>query len=182
MIRTADAATIFLLFCLILFPAGSGIAQNRYLPQINRNFIVINKPEQKLRVFDKDACVIAEYDVAVGTNYGDKKSAGDCRTPEGVFTIKSIEASQHYHYDFNDGRGLVKGAYGPRFIRLTVPGNNSIGIHGTLPEHQSTIPGRASHGCIRMKNNDVLELCKYVHKGMKVVIIPDMTETQMLQP
>ena len=182
MMRTARTATTFLLSCLILLIPGMGLAQNGYAPQINRNFIVINKAEQILRVFDKDAYVIAEYDVAVGTNYGDKRETGDCKTPEGVFTIKSIEASYDYHYDFKDGRGLVKGAYGPRFIRLTVPGNNSIGIHGTLPEHQSTIPGRASHGCVRMRNNDVLQLCKYVHRGMKVVIIPDLAETQTPQP
>lgn len=140
---------------------------------LGQNYIVVNKTDLKLRVYDGKHKELACFPVAVGTNYGDKKEQGDCRTPEGTFLIKSIEASIDYHYDFGDGRGLVKGAYGPRFIRLAVPGNNSIGIHGTLPEHQHSIPGRESHGCVRMKNNDILVLCKYLSKGMKVTITPD---------
>ena len=173
-ISNIKAVVTLIVLLLTITPAAK--SQQRYESQIGRNFIVINKAEQKLRVFDKEAYVIAEYDVAVGVHYGDKQSMGDCRTPEGIFTIKSIEASHDYHYDFKDGRGLIKGAYGPRFIRLTVPGNNSIGIHGTLPELLPSIPGRTSHGCIRMRNNEILDLCKYIHKGMKVVIIPDLLQ------
>ncbi len=139
-----------------------------------QGYVVIDKTALKLTFYDAEGKPAHSFPIAVGSNFGDKTVMGDCKTPEGEFPIKSIEASIDYHYDFGDGRGLVKGAYGPRFIRLLVPGNNSIGIHGSLPEHQYTIPGRVSHGCIRMKNKDILKLCKYVRRGMKVIITPDL--------
>lgn len=139
-----------------------------------RGYIVIDKTALQLTFYNEAGNAEISFPIAVGSNFGNKTVMGDCKTPEGEFPIKSIEASIEYHYDFGDGRGLVKGAYGPRFIRLLVPGNNSIGIHGTLPEHQYTIPGRVSHGCIRMRNSDILKLCRYARNGMKVIITPDL--------
>ncbi len=139
-----------------------------------RGYIVIDKTSLKLTFYNAEGNAEVSFPIAVGSNYGDKTVMGDCKTPEGEFPIKSIEEAKDYHYDFGDGRGLVKGAYGPRFIRLLVPGNNTIGIHGTLPEHQYTIPGRVSHGCIRMRNSDILKLCEYARRGMKVIITPDL--------
>ena len=62
-------------------------------------------------------------------NFGQKVKAGDNRTPEGVFKVVSKEPAAHWTYDF--GKGPVKGAYGPLFIRLSTPGFKGIGIHGT---------------------------------------------------
>ncbi len=43
-----------------------------------------------------------------------------------------------------------------------------IYIHGTHAEQQIGAP--ASHGCIRMKNSDILELFKHCHRGESVLI------------
>jgi lipoprotein-anchoring transpeptidase ErfK/SrfK len=58
------------------------------------------------------------------------------------------------------------------------PGKNRYGevdtcwryiyIHGTSDEHSIGSP--ASHGCIRMKNDDVMDLFDRVHAGIKVII------------
>jgi lipoprotein-anchoring transpeptidase ErfK/SrfK len=43
-----------------------------------------------------------------------------------------------------------------------------VGIHGTsLP---NLIPGRISHGCVRMKNADILKLDKLVEVGTPITI------------
>lgn len=107
----------------------------------------------------------------MGKNYGNKTKAGDKKTPEGTFTICSIENSSCWKHDFKDGKGLRKGAYGPYFFRLKVPKFNSIGIHGTcLPESIGT---RSSEGCIRLNNSDLQKLKAFVFVGMKCIIKND---------
>jgi len=69
--------------------------------------------------------------------------------------------------DFGDGKGEIKGAYGPNFISL-VTGWDGIGIHGThAPESIGTM---VSEGCVRMRNGELLELLPYVEVGTKVTI------------
>jgi lipoprotein-anchoring transpeptidase ErfK/SrfK len=72
-------------------------------------------------------------------------------------------------HDFGDGKGPVSGAYGPWFIRLET-GWKGIGIHGT---HDPGSTGtRASEGCIRMKNDDLLRIVDETSPGTVVVIKP----------
>jgi lipoprotein-anchoring transpeptidase ErfK/SrfK len=48
------------------------------------------------------------------------------------------------------------------------PGGGFIGIHGTdAPE---LIPGRVSHGCIRLRNDDILRLGRLMPVGTPVTI------------
>ena len=74
--------------------------------------------------------VIETFGAAVGKNAGQKRRAGDMRTPEGSFTVVQIQDSSSWSHDFGDGKGPVAGAYGPWFIRLAT-GWQGIGIHGT---------------------------------------------------
>lgn len=98
---------------------------------------------------------------------------GDMKTPEGDFTICSIENSCQWKHDFKDGKGVRKGAYGPFFFRLKVPKFKSIGIHGTCkPE---TIGTRDSEGCVRLHNEDLQRLRDLIHLGMSVTISKDKT-------
>jgi lipoprotein-anchoring transpeptidase ErfK/SrfK len=107
------------------------------------------------------------YGVAVGKNPGNKEKAGDNRTPNGVFTIQSIENASSWTHDFRDGKGVIKGAYGPWFIRLRT-GWSGIGIHGT---HDPASRGSmVSEGCIRMLNDELEELKQFAFRDMKVVI------------
>ena len=48
------------------------------------------------------------------------------------------------------------------------PGGGYIGIHGT--DAPALIPGRISHGCIRMRNADVLRLAQLMPLGTAVTI------------
>ena len=91
--------------------------------------IYINKSDYKLSLF-KGHELIKTYPIAVGKNPGDKKRVGDNRTPVGDFHVVSIENASSWSHDFRDGKGKIKGAYGPWFIRLDAKGWKGIGIHG----------------------------------------------------
>lgn len=58
-------------------------------------------------------------------------------------------------------------AFGPRWIGLNVPWG-TYGIHGTNRPY--SIGQHASHGCIRMRNSDVIELYEMIPLGTKVTI------------
>lgn len=138
--------------------------------------IVIKKSLFEMLVF-KDGKLIKTYPVALGKNPGDKQRVGDNRTPEGSFTITSIENSSSWEHDFpDDTLGPIPGAYGPWFLRLstyaseTKTGNrwSGIGIHGT--HDPASIGTRASEGCIRMYNENVDSLKKMIRVGTPVRI------------
>ena len=43
------------------------------------------------------------------------------------------------------------------------PGGGLVGVHGT--SQPGLLPGRVSHGCVRMKNADILKLEKLMDVG-----------------
>lgn len=129
----------------------------------------IVKSEHCLYVMDGGK-TLEKFGVAVGKNVGNKQKTGDCRTPEGSFTVQRIQDARSWTHDFKDGKGAIAGAYGPCFIRLKT-GWNGVGIHGT--HDPSSIGTNATEGCIRLLNKNVDKLRKaYVRPGTKVVIEP----------
>ena len=158
-----------LLFCI------SAGAQDfsKYLPEVDEYpFIVISKTALTLDLVDADGRSIAHYGCACARNYGPKERRGDHRTPEGTFKITQLLNARGLSHDFGDGKGPIRNAYGPWFLRLGVPGYIDIGIHGThLPESIGT---RATEGCIRLTNEDITDLKARVHVGTPVIILPDV--------
>ena len=140
-------------------PDGLDLADDEY-------WLRVNKGNYKLYLY-RGLDVERAYDIAVGRNPGDKERAGDNRTPVGAFTVQSIEDSRSWTYDFRDGKGVIRGAYGPWFIRLRTRWRG-IGIHGTHdPDSLGTM---VSEGCIRMQNSELEELKQFASANMKVVI------------
>jgi len=107
------------------------------------------------------------HPVAVGLVSGDKEEPGDNKTPEGSFTVKSVEDSRHWVYDFGDGKGPIEGAFGPWFIRLET-GWEGIGIHGT--HDPNSMGTRCTAGCIRMENEALLDVVSIIDEGTTVII------------
>ncbi len=65
--------------------------------------------------------------------------------------------------------GAPNNPMGARAITLD---RTDIAIHGSTRRMRSTIGGAASHGCIRMFNEDVIDLYNRVHVGTPVVMLP----------
>ena len=152
-----------------LFIVIKHFAKERLLIK-NAEFVIVDKQKMALQMYDFKGNLTFSAPIACGRNLGNKKEKGDLRTPEGIFHVIGIEDASGWSHDFKDGNGMIDSAYGPWFIRLDTPGHKGIGIHGThAPESLGT---RATEGCIRLKNEDVVKLKEKVHVGMTVVITP----------
>lgn len=148
---------------------------SEYLDKVDSfPFLVIDKPAFTLSVVDSMGFEITRYGVALAVNYGNKTKNGDHKTPEGAFRINQLLNARGLSHDFNDGKGPVRNAYGPWFLRLDVPGFWQIGIHGThKPESIGT---RDTEGCIRLRNEDILDLKPRVKVGTWVFITQDLAQ------
>lgn len=152
-----------------------------YSDVVNKNncFILISKPEYRLyvcEVVDGDTIKRVHYPVCVGKAKGQKQKKGDMKTPECTFekpfSITEIVDASKWTHDFGDGRGSIL-SYGSWFMRLKTPGHSGIGIHGST-NNESSVPGRGSEGCIRLRDDDLIQLKEnYAFVGMRVVILPD---------
>ena len=85
-------------------------------------------------------------------------------TPAGQFYIRSKLTN------FNDPfYGPVAFGTSARSNTLTDwPGGGFIGVHGT--NEPGILPGRVSHGCVRMRNADILRLSKLMPVGTPLTI------------
>ncbi len=87
-------------------------------------------------------------------------------TPKGQFYVRGL----------NKGYGGKGSFYGPLAYFLSAtsdqltdwPGGGLVGVHGT--SQPGLLPGRVSHGCVRMKNADILKLEKLMDVGTPVTI------------
>ena len=139
-------------------------------------FIVISKKEQRLYVYGtagKDTLLMAKFPVCLSKNKGQKQRRGDMKTPSSPagkpFYISMIQNAGSWKHDFKDGRGSIL-AYGKWFLRLSTPGHSGIGIHGST-NNEKSVPGRASEGCIRLRDADIITLKeKFAYTKMPVII------------
>lgn len=156
--------------------------------------IQVSISEQTLHVFDGDACV-ASYAVSTALN-GAGNESGSGKTPLGNHRIRAkIGGGQPVNAVFV-GRRPTGEIYSPalaeqfpkrdwilsRILWLCgcEPGVNRLGnvdsqrryiyIHGTPDSEPMGEP--RSHGCIRMRNTDVIALFDRVDLGTRVRILP----------
>jgi L,D-transpeptidase catalytic domain len=85
-------------------------------------------------------------------------------TPTGVFYIRSklISVGSPFYGP------LAFGTSARSNVLTDWPRGGFIGIHGT--DQPQLLPGRVSHGCIRMRNADILELGRLMPVGTRVTI------------
>ena len=122
---------------------------------VNRKMIDVDKRRLRLTVFDRGKVVMTAR-IGVG-----KKGT---ITPSGHFYVR-----EKFH---------VTGVplYGPRAIGTSAyaptlsdwPGGGVVGLHGT--NQPGLIPGRPSHGCIRLRNRDILRLYRLAARGTPIHI------------
>lgn len=143
-----------------------------------QRFLIVDKELMRVGLFDKYGREILSYGMACARNFGTKHRKADSRTPEGFFSVEGIYNSTDWLFtDDNGYTSPARGQFGPRFIRIKNPVTTQIGIHGTAAP--GSIGRRCSHGCIRVKNENILELVKYVEPGMPVIITPSSRDQQI---
>jgi hypothetical protein len=122
---------------------------------VNRRRLVVDRHTLRATLYRRGR-VIFRAPVGVG-----KPSTP---TPGGFFWVRE-------KFVVNGGRGL----YGPRAFGTAAyavlsdwPGGGVVGIHGT--GEPWLIPGRPSHGCIRMRNRDIRRLFRLMPRGTPIRI------------
>jgi lipoprotein-anchoring transpeptidase ErfK/SrfK len=127
-----------------------------------RREVLVSLQDRKLAVLENGK-VLRTFSVGVG--------AAVSPSPEGRFEIVSRVANPTYYHP---GTVIPPGGdnpIGPRWIGLDQKG---YGIHGT---NQPRSVGRAaSHGCIRLRNSDVVTLFELVRVGDTVEIQAERNE------
>lgn len=149
--------------------------------------LIIKKENRELQVFD-GARLIKTYAVVLGfTPKGDKKEAGDGKTPEGEFYIFTKNDSSKFYLSLGISypniedarRGLQQNLISPaehdEIIKTITekqmpPQNTKLGgeiyIHGggTLKDWTA--------GCVALKNEEMQELFDAIPLGTTVQIMP----------
>lgn len=133
------------------------------LPEALETRLVLKLGEHKVYVY-QGSSLKASYPVAVGRE--------GWETPTGQFKVTSMVKNPGWTNPFT-GEVMTSGSDNPlgeRWIQFWTDGENAIGFHGT-PSRESV--GRsASHGCVRMYNEDVRELYALVQLGTPVTVEP----------
>ena len=86
-------------------------------------------------------------------------------TPRGRFYVRNKLV--RYRSDFYGP--LAFGTSARSAVLTDWPGGGFVGIHGT--NQPDLIPGRVSHGCIRMRNSDIERLGRLLPVGTPITII-----------
>lgn len=159
-------------------------------------FVVISIAHQTLSLFDRERRLLRRYPVSTASN-GAGEQSGSYRTPRGRHLIRAkIGAGQPVNAVFVARRPSgeiyspeLGAAYPGRDWILTrilwlsgcEPGRNRLGcvdtmrryiyIHGCPDAATMGVP--ASHGCIRMRNADIVELFELVPVYTAVEITED---------
>ena len=123
--------------------------------------VVVSIPDRKLALLENDQ-VIGIYPVAVGASVSP--------SPVGTFTIVNRVSNPTY---YKPGKIVGPGRANPigtRWIGLSAKG---YGIHGT--DAPASIGFAKSHGCIRLRNQDVEQLFVRVRSGDVVELHAERT-------
>jgi hypothetical protein len=89
--------------------------------------------------------------------------SADAPTPTGRFYVRNVLT--RYRSPFY---GPVAFGTSARSTLTDWPAGGFVGIHGT--NRPDLLPGRVSHGCIRMRNRDILALARLMRVGTPVEI------------
>jgi lipoprotein-anchoring transpeptidase ErfK/SrfK len=121
--------------------------------------IVVSLPDRKIALF-QDGRVVKVYPIAVGKH--------STPSPSGSFRIASRVMKPTW---YQPGKVVPAGPANPLGTRWMGLGYKGYGIHGT--NRPKSIGKAASHGCIRMRNQDVEDLFKRVEVGDPVELLTE---------
>jgi len=136
-----------------------------YLPEAEMlpTHVVLRLGQRRVFVYS-DEVELVSYPVAVGRS--------NTPTPTGEFQVFEMVENPVWQSPWT---GAIQepgpdSALGVRWIGFARMPNGVIGFHGTPTV--SSIGQAASNGCVRLRNEHVLELFEHMQVGMRVVVEP----------
>ncbi|MGF1492992.1 MAG: L,D-transpeptidase [Microcoleaceae cyanobacterium] len=147
-----------------LLPARKTEPQQQNIDlQNKRSYLVIRLSDRRVYLY-RNHKLAESYPIAVGRE--------GWETPTGEYQIIQMVRNPAWQHPFT-GEIIPPGPDNPlgeRWIGFWTDGTNYIGFHGT--PNEETVGNAASHGCIRMFNQDVLALFEQVTMGTPVIVEP----------
>lgn len=143
--------------------SSRGNQARRSPEQDSQIHLILSLSDREVSV-QEDEEVIATYPVAVGKP--------GWETPTGEFEVRNMVRNPSWQNPWT-GEVIPAGKNNPlgrRWISFWSDGKNSIGFHGTPDE--SVMGEAVSHGCVRMRNEDVTKMFEKVNLGTKVIVVP----------
>lgn len=158
----------------------SGFQGEKIIKNYNPFYIVIDKSDYELKVYDDEGWY-ATYPIVFGSkDLSDKMREGDKRTPIGTFKVilKKIHPKwgQELLLDYPTEESYRK--FTTRKAQGLIPRNASIGsgiaIHATRPEEEWTVDKfyNWTDGCVSVKYSEMKDLYSSIPVGTRVTIKP----------
>ena len=116
---------------------------------------------------------VTDFYITIGKLGAEKVSAGDQRTPIGVYFVKT-ELSKNQLADLY-GSAAYPLSYPNEWDRKNGHTGQGIWLHGT-PSDTYSRPPRASNGCVVLTNDDLKKLAPYLQVGITPVIITNQMD------
>jgi lipoprotein-anchoring transpeptidase ErfK/SrfK len=129
--------------------------------QANKPRVIVDLSDRRAYVYRQNT-VIASYPIGVG-----KKG---WETPTGSFKIMHMQHDPAWKHPIT-GQVFPAGPDSPlgmRWIGFWTDGHSHIGFHGT--PNSDMVGSPVSHGCLRMRNPDVISLYSQVGLGTQVEV------------
>lgn len=134
----------------------------------SRNSLVSNGPHLVVDLSDRK--VYFYYDNKLQTTYAIAVGQPGWETPTGAFTVENMQVNPTWQHPIT-GEIIPPGPNNPlgsRWIGFTSNKNLEIGFHGT---DQTNLLGQAvSHGCVRMRNQDIQAIYAQISVGTPVSV------------
>lgn len=122
--------------------------------------VVVQLGAHKLLLYQNATEVVLDVPIGVGTE--------DTPTPGGVFYIKELLQPPNPNGDYGPYAYGLSGFSEKDELANFAGGTGVIGIHGT--NQPELVGSNVSHGCIRLRNDDIMKLVKILPLGTPVDI------------
>lgn len=125
--------------------------------------IVVKLSHRQVHLYQNET-LLQQFPAAIGQ--------AEWQTPVGAFTVMEMQQQPAWQHPIT-GKVVHAGPENPlgtRWIGFWSDGSAHVGFHGT---NQENLIGQAvSHGCVRMRNQDIETLYSHVQLGTPVIVEP----------
>ncbi|MEA5469044.1 L,D-transpeptidase [Spirulina sp. 06S082] len=134
---------------------------DKFLPKVAEYRLILRLGDRRVYYYEGEELIVS-YPVAIGRE--------GWETPRGNFEVFQKVVNPTWQHPFT-GEIVPPSANNPlgvRWIGFWTDGENAIGFHGT--PNEELIGQAVSHGCVRMRNTDVIALFEKVEMGTVVIV------------
>lgn len=138
----------------------------------NGHALIMDKSTRSLSIWKQDGesikpviTVAADF----GRNGGDKSSAGDLKTPEGIYFFETMKEGTELNFEEYGLRAFTLD-YPNFFDGMNKKGGSGIWLHA-IPDSKSLL--RGSRGCVVVRNDVIKKISDYIALKKTPIVIQD---------